>query len=365
MSPSPLTTRRAGQCSRPPEPPGSRLVPGPILLAGFDAAKDHRPAVIVRRPEPEFPQGSVLLDQLELARYNLRVEFERHRRLGRGLRIEDQPNRARPPRIRTPGLLLARLLADEPSGLAIGVPAQDGNGLPVVRLPGSEEPPRPGPASAADLPPAAPRKRAAGDTNGQALSPKASLSIVLSLRKRFPPARRYPVRHFSQNFISGRKNIVKRLASSADRSTGGPNMTGSSWTRLALIGALCAGLANARDLAAEAYGKLPLYFEPNRGQSLPEVKFVARTAQYTVFLTSDGITLRGRDGGMVKMTFPGARPRPPVDGVNLQEGRFNYLIGNDSRRLDQRHTELWERRIPRPVPWRNPGLLRRPAAVRI
>src|SRR5262245_8291625 len=35
-----------------------------------------------------------------------------------------------------------------------------------------------------------------------------------------------------------------------------------------------------------AYGRLPLYFEANRGQSDSQVKFLSRGSEYTVFLTS-------------------------------------------------------------------------------
>src|SRR5436305_15246075 len=44
--------------------------------------------------------------------------------------------------------------------------------------------------------------------------------------------------------------------------------------------------------AAEAYGKLPLRFERNQGQSDPRVRFVARGAGYSVFLTKDDAVIR-------------------------------------------------------------------------
>src|ERR1700760_3927876 len=39
--------------------------------------------------------------------------------------------------------------------------------------------------------------------------------------------------------------------------------------------------------AADAYGKLPLQFEANRGQTDERVRFIARGAGYNIFLTSD------------------------------------------------------------------------------
>ena len=41
----------------------------------------------------------------------------------------------------------------------------------------------------------------------------------------------------------------------------------------------------------ESYGRLPLSFEPNWGQSDPSVRFLSRGAGYTLYLTSDGAIL--------------------------------------------------------------------------
>src|SRR5450755_2855260 len=45
----------------------------------------------------------------------------------------------------------------------------------------------------------------------------------------------------------------------------------------------------------ESYGKLPLSFEANHGQTDPSVKFLSRTGAYSLFLTGDEavFTLRG------------------------------------------------------------------------
>src|SRR6266699_4217345 len=42
---------------------------------------------------------------------------------------------------------------------------------------------------------------------------------------------------------------------------------------------------------AESYGKLPLSFEANRGQTDPRVKFLSRGSGYTLFLTGDEAVL--------------------------------------------------------------------------
>src|SRR6266480_3458135 len=41
----------------------------------------------------------------------------------------------------------------------------------------------------------------------------------------------------------------------------------------------------------EGYGKLPLAFEANQGQSDPQVKFLSRGAGYSLFLTADTAVL--------------------------------------------------------------------------
>ena len=60
---------------------------------------------------------------------------------------------------------------------------------------------------------------------------------------------------------------------------------------LGLIPALPGSVANADDITpsavSEAYGKLPLSFEANRGQTDPQVKFLSRSSHHTLFLTSD------------------------------------------------------------------------------
>jgi len=58
-----------------------------------------------------------------------------------------------------------------------------------------------------------------------------------------------------------------------------------------LLGADNAMADNAQPVAKaqiqESYGKLPLYFEANRGQTDRQVKFLSRSAHHTLFLTQD------------------------------------------------------------------------------
>lgn len=88
---------------------------------------------------------------------------------------------------------------------------------------------------------------------------------------------------------------------------------------------------------AEAYGKLPLSFEANQGQTDPRVKFTARGGDYTLFLTSNEAVLAlggrrqgtGAHGAFVRMKLLRANPASVVSGMDELSGKSNYFIGND------------------------------------
>jgi hypothetical protein len=124
-----------------------------------------------------------------------------------------------------------------------------------------------------------------------------------------------------------------------------------------------------------AFGDLPVRFEPNQGQTSSEVKFLARGAGYTLFLTSTEAVLvlaRGRgsaaasgmrvkEWGGAPLTAPERRapaadsgPAEPVGALRMQvvgagpqarwlgleelPGKSNYFIGSDP--------SLWRTNIP-------------------
>src|SRR3989441_13043631 len=72
----------------------------------------------------------------------------------------------------------------------------------------------------------------------------------------------------------------------------------------------------------EAYGKLPLSFEANRGQTDAQVKFLARGSGYSLFLTSEDVVLilnrswgRGAaalEGAALEHNQPDPKPQPPA-----------------------------------------------------
>jgi hypothetical protein len=113
--------------------------------------------------------------------------------------------------------------------------------------------------------------------------------------------------------------------------------------------------------AAREYGKLPLSFEANRGQTDARVKFLSRAGGYQLFLTSTEAVLalraprakarndsRGlarnpraeapvfskRDNlsDVLRMHFVGANAATQVFGVDELPGKSNYFIGNDPRK---------------------------------
>ena len=53
--------------------------------------------------------------------------------------------------------------------------------------------------------------------------------------------------------------------------------------------------------AANTYGKLPLTFEPNQGQTDARVKFLDRASGYTLFVAAEEAAFAGRDGSVERM----------------------------------------------------------------
>src|SRR5256884_9504347 len=74
---------------------------------------------------------------------------------------------------------------------------------------------------------------------------------------------------------------------------------------------------------AESYGKLPLSFEANRGQTDPRVKFLSRGSGYTLFLTSDEavLALRGQEPAVRRPKYKGTLTEAKGDRGQKSEGR--------------------------------------------
>ncbi len=102
-----------------------------------------------------------------------------------------------------------------------------------------------------------------------------------------------------------------------------------------------------RQKISEAYGKLPINFEPNLGQTDEQVKFLARGHGYALFLTEQQAVLslqkRGKTKNqdkqaVVRMEFQGANASPNAVGLGETEGKSNYFVGNNS--------DKWQTNIP-------------------
>src|SRR5215467_3247204 len=89
---------------------------------------------------------------------------------------------------------------------------------------------------------------------------------------------------------------------------------------------------------------LPLFFEPNQGQTDAQVKFLARGNGYGIFLTASEAVLKLQASAhqpsvpsVIYMQLEGANAAA-VSGLDQLPGRSNYFIGNKP--------SLWHRGIP-------------------
>jgi hypothetical protein len=117
----------------------------------------------------------------------------------------------------------------------------------------------------------------------------------------------------------------------------------------------------------QAYGKLPLGFEENVGQTALDVRYVAHGGRYDLFLTSQEAVVALRPAGhfdfsprhrfatlramrklrrnarqadqmtVLRLQLEGGNPQPQITGTDLLPGRVNYFIGNDPKKW---HTDV-------------------------
>lgn len=114
------------------------------------------------------------------------------------------------------------------------------------------------------------------------------------------------------------------------------------------------------------FGRLPLTFEENVGQTAREVRYLSRGSGYELFLTTQGAVLalrdpvrpdlsprhrfatilalrkahlarQGRQLTAIRLGFEGANPEPRITGMDEAPGRVNYFVGNDPRKW---HTDV-------------------------
>lgn len=194
---------------------------------------------------------------------------------------------------------------------------------------------------------------AAGSPQGLALAGTGVAAAATLFAPAFAPA---------VNLVSG----VRPEASGTDRvaplaSAPGPNQTVFRTEQA------------ARARIERTYGRLPLSFEINQGQSDPQVQFLTRAGGHTLFLTSDGAVLSFRAqradlerkiqsseagklgarvagddgtgtkpppeyGAVLGMRLVGANPASRAEGVDELPGRSNYFVGSDPK--------MWRANVP-------------------
>lgn len=95
--------------------------------------------------------------------------------------------------------------------------------------------------------------------------------------------------------------------------------------------------------AQEAYGKLPLHFEANRGQAEPHVKYISRGDRHAFYLTGTETIMALHNeatdrSAVLHLKMAGANPAPEVAGQDELPGRVNYFRGQDRTR--------WQHDVP-------------------
>src|SRR5260370_2045935 len=154
-------------------------------------------------------------------------------------------------------------------------------------------------------------------------------------------------------FVAGTKTTTQ----SSFRKPLGTGTVGSEWRTPPPPVAADKSVGASREIA---FGKLPLAFEANQGQTDRRVKFVSRGSGYSLFLTGDEAVLalnkrpqQSPGGGkahslpvshfkttsllspeafapeFLRMKLVGANPKAAVSGMDELPGRSNYLMGND------------------------------------
>ena len=142
---------------------------------------------------------------------------------------------------------------------------------------------------------------------------------------------------------------------------------------------LCAGSASGASAANQwiaDYGRLPLAFEANAGQTDGRVKFLSRGRGYTVFLTEDEAVLalpkvahptrmvksatasvshlervavpRPAPDSLLRMKLVGANLNAAVTGADELAGKSNYIKGNDPKK--------WRTNVPNYARVNYPGV---------
>ena len=104
----------------------------------------------------------------------------------------------------------------------------------------------------------------------------------------------------------------------------------------------------AKQRAADAYGKLPLAFVPNRGQTDKSVRYYAQGAGHAFYFTPDKAVLtftKKEKGVALHLTPLGASPSTRLVASERAPGKVNYLVGSEHHRNLPTYRELAYRNV--------------------
>ena len=164
------------------------------------------------------------------------------------------------------------------------------------------------------------------------------------------------LRSFLRQVKQGRQGKKAAATEAATRDTAAASLRDASREKMSGAAARARLVAN--------YGKLPLAFEANQGQTNARVKFLSRGSGYTLFLTPTDAVLslvQPRTAGQpfaqkapflrsflrqdkqgkqskpiqtsaLRMRLAGANPYPQIQGLDELRGKSNYLLGNDPKK---------------------------------
>jgi hypothetical protein len=102
---------------------------------------------------------------------------------------------------------------------------------------------------------------------------------------------------------------------------------------LAVYAGASANAASTQKQMREAYGRLPMRFEKNEGQTDRSVQYLARGSGYTLFLTRTEAVLAlaqtNAKSTTLRMRLSGANVNPKLSPQDPLPGQVNYFRGND------------------------------------
>ena len=104
--------------------------------------------------------------------------------------------------------------------------------------------------------------------------------------------------------------------------------------------------------AEDRYGKLPIAFEPNRGQFDRKFDFGSQSFGYSLLLKSTSITMEFRSAGTsqrnsIEMALLGANPAARLRGTDVLPGEANYFQGTQENWIT--HVPIFEKVAVRDV----------------